>query len=105
MESRGDAYGLAAADTVFHRELCRLGGNTVVLDLLGDAGPPADDRLRACTLGKPMRAIAEEHHDLLKVLMTGDKEAIRNILHEHITIMNLAVDYEAIQEERRRARG
>ncbi len=37
--------------------------------------------------------------------MTGDKEAIRSILHEHITIMNLAVDYEAIQEERRRARG
>jgi DNA-binding GntR family transcriptional regulator len=105
MAARSDAYGLAAADTVFHRELCRLGGNTVVLDLWETLARQLTIVFGLATLGKPMRSIAEEHHDLLKVLMTGDKEAIRSILHEHITIMNLAVDYEAIQEERRRARG
>ncbi len=105
MAARGDAYGLAAADTAFHRALCRLGGNTVILDLWETLARQLTIVFGLATLGKPMPSIAEEHHDLLKVLTTGDKAAITRSLHEHITIMNLAVDYEAIQEERRRVRG
>jgi hypothetical protein len=51
-----------------------------------------------------MTSIVDEHHDLLAVLMKGNKAKITDVLHEHITVMNLAVDYEAIQEERRNAR-
>jgi DNA-binding GntR family transcriptional regulator len=104
MAVRGDAYGLAAADTAFHRALCRLGGNTVILDLWETLARQLTIVFGLATLGKPMQSIAEEHHDLLHVFMTGDKAAITVLLHEHITIMNLAVDYEAIQEERRRIR-
>jgi DNA-binding GntR family transcriptional regulator len=102
--ARGDAYGLAAADTAFHRSLCRLGGNMVILDLWETLARQLTIVFGLATLGKPMPSIAEEHHDLLRVLMTGDKAATTAALHEHITIMNLAVDYEAIQDERRRAR-
>jgi DNA-binding GntR family transcriptional regulator len=105
MARRADAYGLAAADTAFHRALCRLGGNTVILDLWETLARQLTIFFGLATLGKPMPSIAQEHHDLLGVLMTGNKGAITAILHEHITVMNLAVDYEAIQEERRRARG
>lgn len=100
----GDAYGLAAADTAFHRALCRLGGNTVILDLWETLARQLTIVFGLATLGKPMIAIAAEHHELLDVLMTGDKSGITRVLHEHITVMNLAVDYEAIQAERRRAR-
>ncbi len=105
MAVRGDAYGLAAADTGFHRALLRLGGNIVILDLWETLARQLTIVFGLATLGKPMHSIAEEHHDLLRVLMTGDKAAIAASLHEHITIMNLAVDYEQIQEERRHGRG
>ena len=104
MATRADAYGLAAADTVFHRALCRLGGNIVVLDLWETLARQLTIVFGLATLGKAMPAIVQEHHDFLTVLQTGDKAAITQTLHEHITVMNLAVDYEAIQNERRRAR-
>lgn len=104
MADRKDAYGLAASDTAFHRAICRLGGNSVVLDLWETLSRQLTIVFGLATLGKPMPAIVQEHHDLLAVLTAGDKAAIRQTLHEHITVMNLAVDYEAIQELRRRAR-
>jgi len=103
--ARGDAYGLAAADTAFHRALVLLGGNTVIVDLWETLARQLTIVFGLAALGKPMQSIAEEHHDLLRVLTTGNKDAIGAALHEHITVMNLAVDYEAIQEQRRRARG
>ena len=104
MAARDDAYGLAAADTAFHRALCRLGNNSVVLDLWETLARQLTIVFGLATLGKPMKAIVEEHHELLAVLMKGNKAKITSTLHEHITVMNLAVDYEAIQEERRNAR-
>ncbi|MFO0532617.1 MAG: GntR family transcriptional regulator [Brevundimonas sp.] len=102
--TRNDAYGLAAAETAFHRALCGLGGNNVVLDLWETLSRQLTIVFGLATLGKPMFAIVQEHHDLLAVLSTGNKPAITAALHEHITAMNLAVDYEAIQEARRKAR-
>jgi DNA-binding GntR family transcriptional regulator len=102
--ARGDAYGLAAADTAFHRALCGLGGNAVIVDLWETLARQLTIVFGLATLGKPMPSIAEEHHDLLRVLMTGDAPAITEALHGHITVMNMAVDYEAIQDERRRSR-
>lgn len=104
MAAAGDAYGLAAADTAFHRALCHLGGNAVIVDLWETLARQLTIVFGLATLGKQMSEIAEEHHELLRVLMDGDRSAITAILHEHITVMNLAVDYEAIQEQRRRSR-
>ena len=96
MAARGDAYGLAAADTTFHRDLCRLGGNTVVLDLWETLARQVTIIFGLATLGKPMPAIVAEHSELLGVLESGDNAAIAEALRVHITVMNLAVDYEAI---------
>lgn len=101
---RKDAYGLALADAAFHRELCRLGGNGVVLDLWETLGRQSTILFGLATLGKPMPSIVDEHRDFLRDLACGDKKAIAAALHEHIVAMNGAVDYEAIQEERRQAR-
>jgi DNA-binding GntR family transcriptional regulator len=105
MATRADAYGLAAGDTAFHRAICRLGGNSVVVDLWETLARQLTIVFGLATLGKPMHAIVDEHRDLLAVLAAGDKRTITAALHEHITVMNMAVDYEAIQEARRAARG
>ncbi|MET0606616.1 MAG: GntR family transcriptional regulator [Beijerinckiaceae bacterium] len=104
MAARGDSYGLAAADTAFHRALCRLGGNSVVLDLWETLARQSTIIFGLATLGKPMPAIVEEHRDLLAVFERGDDRAIAETLHQHITVMNLAVDYEAILAARRAER-
>lgn len=104
MAAREDSYGIAAADTSFHRALCQLGGNSVVLDLWETLSRQSTIIFGLATLGKPMPAIVDEHRDLLTVFETGDRCAIAEILHQHITVMNLAVDYETILDERRARR-
>jgi DNA-binding GntR family transcriptional regulator len=104
MAARGDAYGIAASDTAFHRALCVLGGNSVVLDLWETLSRQVTIIFGLATLGKPMQSIVEEHHELLGVFRTGEKPAIAEALHQHITVMNLAVDYEAILADRRSRR-
>lgn len=101
---RRDAYGLAGADTAFHRALCTIGGNAVMLDLWETIASQTTIVFGLATFDKTMPSIVQEHHDLLAVIKTGDKPAITAALHEHITVMNLAVDYQAIQDKRRQER-
>jgi DNA-binding GntR family transcriptional regulator len=104
MAARGDAYGLATADTGFHRALCRLGGNSVTIDLWETLARQVTIVFGLATLGKPMPGIVDEHRDLLAVIERGDIRAIRRALDEHIAVMNHALDYEAIVAARRAAR-
>lgn len=104
MAARGDAYGLAVADTAFHRALCRLGGNSVTIDLWETLARQVTIIFGLATLGKPMPAIVEEHRDLLAVFEKGDLAALHGTLDEHIAVMNHAVDYEAIVARHRAAR-
>lgn len=101
---RNDAYGLAAMDTEFHRAMCRLGGNEVLLDLWQTLAQQITIIFGLATTGRPMPGIAAEHHELLDALESGNKRRIERALHRHITVMNLAVDFEAIVEQRRRSR-
>jgi DNA-binding GntR family transcriptional regulator len=104
MATRGDAYGLAITDTQFHRELCRLGGNSVTMELWETLARQLTIIFGLATLDKPMPAIVAEHHELLAVLEGGRMALIRRVLDEHITVMNRAIDYEAIIERRRAER-
>lgn len=104
MATRGDAYGLAMADTDFHRELCRLGGNSVTMELWETLARQLTIIFGLATLHKPMPAIVEEHHELLAVLEGGRMALIQRVLDKHITVMNRAVDYEALIARRRAER-
>jgi len=105
MARRKNAYGLAAADTEFHRVLCRLGGNSVTTELWETLARQFTIIFGLATLSKPMPAIVDEHRELLAVIESGRMAAIRRTLDEHITVMNHAVDYEAIVATRRAQRG
>jgi DNA-binding GntR family transcriptional regulator len=104
MARRKDAYGLAAADTEFHRALLRLGGNSVTTELWETLARQLTIIFGLASLSKPMRAIVDEHHELLAAIESGRMAAIRRTLDEHITVMNHAVDYEALIARRRAQR-
>ncbi len=104
MAARGSAYGVAVADTRFHRELCRLGGNSVTLDLWETLAPQCTIIFGLATFGKPMAGVVEEHVDLLAAFEAGNIAVIERTLDEHITVMNHAMDYEAIVTQRRKER-
>jgi DNA-binding GntR family transcriptional regulator len=104
MAARGDAYGVAVTDTRFHRALCRLGGNSVTLDLWETLARQCTILFGLATFGKPMHGVLDEHRDLLAVFEGGDIDAIEQALDEHITVMNRAMDYEAIVARRRAER-
>lgn len=105
MAARGDAYGLAAADTAFHRALCMLGGNGVIVDLWKTLAQQLTIIFGLATSGKTMPSVVDEHRELLAALRTGRKRRIAEALHTHITVMNVSVDYEAIVAAHREARG
>ncbi|MBX3537651.1 MAG: GntR family transcriptional regulator [Chelatococcus sp.] len=104
MAARGDAYGVAVADTRFHRALCLLGGNSVTLDLWETLARQFTIIFGLATFGKPMFGVVEEHQELLAIFEAGDIAAISATLDDHITVMNHAMDYEAIIARRRAER-
>jgi DNA-binding GntR family transcriptional regulator len=104
MAARGDSYGVAVADTRFHRALCRLGGNSVTVDLWETLAPQFTIIFGLATLGKSMPDVVDEHRDLLAVFETGDIAEIERSLDDHITVMNHAMDYDAIIARRRAER-
>lgn len=104
MCARNDAYGFASADATFHRELCRLGGSTVVCTLWESLSRQLTIIFGLSTFGKPMPAIAEEHRRLIDVLLTGDEEALEREIEDHILVQTRAMDYGRIIAERRGTR-
>ncbi len=104
MAARRDAYGCASADTAFHRELCQLSGNEVLVAMWEQLARQLTILVGLSTLGKPMREVVVEHRALLTALESGDMRRIEGELEEHILRQNEAVDFEHLIEERRRAR-
>jgi len=104
MAARGDAYGCAAADTEFHRTLCRMSGNGVLCALWEQLARQITIIVGLSTLRKPMQEIVAEHRDLLRVFATGEPAALERALEEHIRLQNEAIDFEHLVEQRRRGR-
>lgn len=101
MAARRDAYGLAAADTEFHRTLCGLGGNDVLCMLWESLARQLTVIVGLSTLGKSMRRIVTEHQALLEVFGRGQPAELEQALEEHIGWQNRQMDYQRLVAERR----
>jgi len=101
MRARGDAYGLAKADTAFHRALCQFSGNEVICDLWEMLSRQLTIIVGLSTLGKDMADIVQEHRTLVRVFETGDLNAITRALDDHINIQTHAVDFLELIAQRR----
>ena len=104
MGARGDAYGLANADTAFHRALCQFSGNEVLCDLWEMLSRQLTIIVGLSTLGKNMADIVQEHRTLVRVFETGDLKAITKALDDHINIQTHAVDFLGLIARRRAER-
>ena len=102
MATRRDRYGIAAADTEFHRELCRLSGNEVLCSVWETLARQLIIIVGLSTLTKPMEGIVAEHRALLEAFGRGRAAQLDRALEEHIRTQNDALDFEAIIEQRRR---
>ena len=104
MERRADAhdlYGFATADTKFHRVMCGLAGNPVLMSLWDMLARQMTIIFGLAALGKPVRQIIEEHRTLLAIFRSGDIGATARAIEDHISVQTHAVDFDAIIARRR----
>ena len=101
MAARSDAYGLAAADTAFHRALCMLGGNTVIVDLWETLAQQLTIIFGIATFCKPIKGIVAEHDEVIDALRAGDGAAFDRLMEVHILEYSRAVDYAALVQQLR----
>ncbi|MBW3095702.1 GntR family transcriptional regulator [Pseudohoeflea coraliihabitans] len=101
---REDSYGVARLDTEFHRTLCRLSGNDVLLHMWEPLARQLTIIFGLSTLQKDLTAIIEEHDELLARLKAGDVDAAIAQVQIHILDYARALDYEGLVSERRSAR-
>ncbi|MEZ0167910.1 GntR family transcriptional regulator [Microvirga sp. TS319] len=104
MGARGDAYGLANADTAFHRALCEFSGNEVICDLWEMLSRQLTIIVGLSTLGKNMAEIVQEHRTLVRVFEAGDLKAMTKALDDHINTQTHAVDFIGLIARRRAER-
>ena len=97
-----DLYRFAIADTAFHRVMCGLAGNPVLMSLWDMLARQMTIIFGLAALGKPVGRIIEEHRTLLAVFHSGDIEATARAIEDHISVQTHAVDFDAIIARRRR---
>ncbi|MCL4188017.1 MAG: GntR family transcriptional regulator [Rhodobacteraceae bacterium] len=97
-----DGFGVAHLDTEFHRCLCRLSGN----DVLVQSWEPLSRQLTIifglATLKKTLKGIVEEHDAVIAALRAGDAAGFDRLMEVHILEYSRAVDYEKLVEQLRR---
>lgn len=101
---RGDSYGVARLDTEFHRTLCRLSGNDVLMHMWEPLSRQLTIIFGLSTLQKDLELIVQEHDELLAMLKTGDAQGLLETMRVHILDYSRALDYEGLVELRRRER-
>jgi DNA-binding GntR family transcriptional regulator len=96
MSMRKDAYGLARADVAFHRELCRLSGNDVLLNLWEGVARQLAIVVGLSTQEKSMDVIVDEHNTLMRALQSGNMGRIEKAMVKHIIKQNRDIDFSAL---------
>lgn len=100
--ARGDSFGVARLDTEFHRCLCRLSGNDVLLRMWEPLSRQLTIIFGLSTLQKELEMIVQEHDELLVKLKAGDAAALERLMEVHILEYSQALDYEGFVEQLRR---
>ncbi|MFC5035117.1 GntR family transcriptional regulator [Tianweitania sediminis] len=101
---RGDSYGVARLDTEFHRTLCRLSGNDVLLHMWEPLSRQLTIIFGLSTLQKDLGLIVKEHDELLEKIKAGNVGDLIEAVQVHILDYSRALDYEGLIELRRRNR-
>jgi len=92
--AEGDSFALAQADTAFHRALCRIGGNEVLLQVWETLARRLTIIVGLSALQKDLKDIYKEHVDFLAVMKRANLGAVNRAVDEHIVQHTEMVDFE-----------
>jgi DNA-binding GntR family transcriptional regulator len=98
---RGDRYELARLDTVYHRQLCGLTGNEVLLRTWEPLSLQLTIIFGLSAMQKDLGPIADEHTDILDALRSKDAKRVAALMREHIVDYTRALDHEGFIERLR----
>ncbi|HUL06487.1 MAG TPA: GntR family transcriptional regulator [Candidatus Acidoferrum sp.] len=99
-----DSFALAEADTAFHRALCRIGGNDVLLQVWETLARRLTIIVGLSALQKDLKDIYREHVAFLAVLKRANLAAVDKAVDEHIVQHTEMVDFEGWLASQRAAR-
>ncbi|GIX12781.1 MAG: GntR family transcriptional regulator [Paracoccaceae bacterium] len=105
MHAAGDAadgYGVARLDTDFHRCLCQLSGNEVLVRSWEPLSRQLTIIFGLATFRKPLKEIVAEHDAVVDALKAGDRAGFDRLMEVHILEYTRAVDYEDLVAQLRR---
>ncbi len=97
-----DGFRVASLDTEFHKVLCRLSGNEVLLSTFEPLSRQLTIIFGLSTMKKGVQSIVEEHDVVLETLRSGDQAAFDALMQVHILDYSRAVDYEHLVEQLRK---
>lgn len=98
-----DHYTMANQDTCFHRALCKLAGNQVLIQAWEPLSRQLTIIFGLSALQRPLPKILSEHEKLLATLKRGKPEEIDRALEFHLVDMNNEVDFEKVIAQRRKS--
>ncbi|MHB2168603.1 GntR family transcriptional regulator [Alsobacter sp. R-9] len=98
---RGDRFELARLDTVFHRQLCGLTGNEVLLRTWEPLSLQLTIIFGLSAMQKDLGPIADEHTDIIDALRGKPSRAVASLMREHIVDYTRALDHEGFIERLR----
>ncbi|MCP8939103.1 GntR family transcriptional regulator [Alsobacter sp. SYSU M60028] len=98
---QGDRYELARLDTVFHRQLCGLTGNEVLLRTWEPLSLQLTIIFGLSAMQKDLGPIADEHTDIIEGLRSKDAKSLASLMREHIVDYTKALDHEGFIERMR----
>lgn len=90
-----DRYALARLDTDFHREMCLITGNDVLLKAWTPVSLQLTIIFGLSALQKACDTIVTEHEEILAALRNDDAEALSALMHVHIFDQGMEMDHEA----------
>jgi len=97
-----DGFRVASLDTEFHKVLCGLSGNEVLLRTFEQLSRQLTIIFGLSTMKKGVHSIIEEHDVVLATLRSGDQAAFDDLMRVHILDYSRAVDYEHLVEQLRK---
>jgi DNA-binding GntR family transcriptional regulator len=98
----GDDFQVAALDTAFHRCLCELSGNEVLVRSWEPLSRQLTIIFGLATHRKTLTSIVAEHDEVIAALRAGDRERFDRLMEVHILEYSRAVDYESLVDQLRR---
>jgi DNA-binding GntR family transcriptional regulator len=97
-----DDFQVAALDTAFHRCLCELSGNEVLVRSWEPLSRQLTIIFGLATHRKSLTSIVAEHDEVIDALRAGDRAKFDRLMEVHILEYSRAVDYESLVEQLRR---